>query len=777
MKLKFDISQYFYTLLLAFTLVSVKPAIAQVNPKHQKILQTADSIFKMGDYINSKAYYQYFTRLYPEHEFAKARLDESINLIRSEREQRIVYANFIIKADDLYQDEELDEAILAYQEALKLFSFETYPAKQIRKIKNQIEENKLIREEFESVIKIADAYFSEEAYKNAKIEYQFAISLLPKEEYPKNKLSEVDKLIADEAFMFGIYRQTLAKADSLFANKNYELALGNYQKASNLLPKEDCPKNQISQIKLLLSPLEAYNELLEKADNFYMVRDYISAKNLYQKAIDTKPNDSYPAEMLTKVNEAIANKATTDQEDYENAVAQGDTYLASKQYTEAKNQFEFANRIRPNDKYSIQKLQELEEILNAIQAAEALMKEYNSLISKADVLFTANELEKAESTYQQANNLKPDASYPLEKLREIKNIFKTLEDQKNLDQNYSNAIAKADEFLASKNYVSAKAEFELATRLKADEAYPKAKIKEIDSVLELMNAQQLAEENFNLTIAKADALFDEKKYANAQMEYKKALNYKADAEHPNNRLTQIADIFAQQQEELDRAYQSAISNAQNEIAKNQLLAAKVFLNEALSLKPDETYPAITILQIDTQIEESKARALLQYEPLLKEADQYFNQKAYDRALSYYYQASALLPNEIYPKTMINDIVQIIKDANQRIILDSELMLTNNEIKKYNFEPIPITDRKSNYFLLKLNNVDDARNFKIIFNYGKDNTKNGGLIIRLNKTTESNYYLIRVGGLYKWFSQDNNWVSIQSEGGQLSLSELSISKII
>ena len=753
-----------------------KHADAQVNADHQKIITMADSIFNIGDYLNAKAYYQYIIRLYPENQQAKARLDESINLIHAQRSQRIIYANFIIEADNLYQDAVLEDAVIAYGEAGKLFPFETYPKSQIEKIDHQIKENRLIREEYESVIKTADTYFSEAAYKNAKIEYQFAISLLPKEEYPKSKLVELNKLIADETFMLEVYDKTIAKADSLFLIKSYKLAIDSYRSATDLQPTAAYPKAQITQINILLNPLEAYNKLLEQADNYYLVRDFTNAKNLYKTAAQTKPTDNYPIEMLNKVEQAIASKATTDQEDYENAVKLGDTYFINKEFRAAQQQFEFANRIHPEEDYSKIKLDELAILLDSLQKSEALNEQFSALIGKADIFFSASEFNKAKKIYIQSLEIKPEDSYAKEKLKEIENIFSMREEVKNLEASYASSIEKAEAFLNSKDYDSAKSAFEHALSLKSGEEYPVTMINQIDSVKALIEAQQSAEENYKNTIQQADDLFNQKKFGNAQMAYQKALNYKPDEDYPNSRLTEIGRIFQNQKEELDRAYELAISNAKNEIARNQLQAAKVYLNEALSLKPDEFYPAITILQIDTQIEESKARALLQYEPLLKEADEYFKQKSYDRALSFYYQASALLPNEIYPASRIKEIIQIVNDATSAVLLDSIFRCGENKIQQFNFDVIPVADRKSNYFLLKLKNADATRNFKIYFNYGQNQQKNGGLIIRLNQNSDSDYYLIRIGSLYKWFSEDNNWISIQPEGGEVEISEISISKI-
>ena len=39
----------------------------------------------------------------------------------------------------------------------------------------------------------------------------------------------------------------------------------------------------------------------------------------------------------------------------------------------------------------------------------------------------------------------------------------------------------------------------------------------------------------------------------------------------------------------------------------------------------------------------------------------------------------------------------------------------------------------------------------------------------------NDYIVRVGNQYKWFSEDNNWLSIIPENGNVEISMLRISK--
>lgn len=750
---------------------------AQETIDYQKIILTADSLFNKGNYIDAKAYYQYALRLQPNNQDIKSRLTKSIELLKSQGKEREAYTDYILKADHYYKKEDLENAFNTYQQAIELFPFDKYPNAQVEKIKNQIQEKQLLEQEYQAVIRTADTYFNNAEYKKAKIEYQFAISLIPVEVYPKNKLKELNRLIEDQSFMLKIYTETILIADSSLAKLNYDHAKEYYQKAADLQPNESYPKDQIAQIILLSNPINEYNRLIEQADNYYIVRDFTNARNFYESAAQLKPADPYPAEMINKVAEAIESKATSNQEDFENAVRIGNEHFANNEFNEAKLQFEFANRIKPDEIYCKNKLIEVNQMLDSIQNIGLIDAQYAEAIEKADLYFSANELLKAKDVYSEALRFKPYDAYTQEKLREVENAFKVIEDQKNLETSYAGTISKAEEFLISKNYSSAKTEFQYAATLKPNEVYPQIKITEIDSILIQIEANQTADENYLKTIKDGDILFEQKLYTAAQNSYKKALNYKPDEAYPENKLAEIQQIFQVQKEELNKAYNLAVSNAQNDIANGQLQSAKKFLTEALSLKPEETYLTTTIQQIDHQIAESKQRALTQYQPLLVEADQYFKQKTYDRALSFYNQAAELLPDELYPASRINEILQIIRDATYIVLIDSSTLFENNQLRQFNFEQVAIPDRKSNYVLLNMSNTDAVRNLKIILNFGKDQLKNGGIIIRLHENASSQNYLINIGNQYKWFSEDNNWISIQTEGGAVEISEISISKLI
>jgi hypothetical protein len=106
-------------------------------------------------------------------------------------------------------------------------------------------------------------------------------------------------------------------------------------------------------------------------------------------------------------------------------------------------------------------------------------------------------------------------------------------------------------------------------------------------------------------------------------------------------------------------------------------------------------------------------------------------------------------------------------------LNSQAMIINNgNEKKFSFSAIDPGLRKNNYILLKARSTSKIAP-KVYLNYGKDNTKNGGIVLRnLDKTTLRDF-LISISIQDKWFREENNWISIAVETGGIEITKVQI----
>ncbi|MEA3479174.1 MAG: hypothetical protein U9R60_13390, partial [Bacteroidota bacterium] len=195
---------------------------------------------------------------------------------------------------------------------------------------------------------------------------------------------------------------------------------------------------------------------------------------------------------------------------------------------------------------------------------------------------------------------------------------------------------------------------------------------------------------------------------------------------------------------------------------------------ALNIKPGESYPQRKISEAEVFILAEREAKMKEYRVAIADADKFFNQKIYDKAIDRYMHAFELLPNEAYPIEQVSAIKKIINDNAIVDINQETILIPQNSEKRFAFVPMPVNVRKENYILIKASNPV-ARDFKMLVSYGADGSKNGGFAIRIPESDEPNEFIIRISAQYKWFSEDNNWLSIYPEGGDLEVSLIRISK--
>lgn len=100
------------------------------------------------------------------------------------------------------------------------------------------------------------------------------------------------------------YDNFLAMGDTDYNTSNFENAKINYEKALNLKPIENYPKEKISEIKLLIVKNESYNSLIKAADKSFNAKEYSDAIEYYEDALSVKPNEKYPKTKISEVKDA-----------------------------------------------------------------------------------------------------------------------------------------------------------------------------------------------------------------------------------------------------------------------------------------------------------------------------------------------------------------------------------------------------------------------------------------------------------------------------------------
>ena len=509
------------------------------------------------------------------------------------------------------------------------------------------------------------------------------------------------------------YQSVVKKADKLFNEKKYNESLNIYQDAKKLRPDDKYVNTQIDKINKILSEQKnnetAYQNYIAQADKQFRTQNYPLAKELYSRALEIKPQETYPAQQIAEIDKIISQKNKDEQEklkretDFQHYITEGDDAFKKDVCNKSVQAYRKALEIKPNDPDATQKLKEAEKACKE-QQAQALEKKqkdtkYQQNILKGDSLFNKQKYEDALTFYKTALSIYPQEIYPQDQISEIENILR--KQAKNTESQYKTLIKQGDKAFDNENFKLAKDNYEQALKLKPNETYPKEKIKIIDDILAEMQRIQAEEkakqEQYNNTIAQADNAFKNADYTKALTLYQKATVLLPKEKYPQQKIDEIAKINQALADKMEKDYNSYIQQGDKDyLAKNYNQAINDYKN-ALQIKPNETYPAQRIDEINKILNEiakkeaeNKAKQDA-YKAAIAKADNNFSNKQYDQALTFYKEALTYLPDEIYPKNKIEEISQIKKQKEIDDLYNKAISSADASMKQKKYE-----EAKTNY---------------------------------------------------------------------------------
>ncbi|MCK9422563.1 MAG: hypothetical protein M0Q38_08200, partial [Bacteroidales bacterium] len=668
-------------------------ALKSLDEKYSAAIAGADQLMLDKTYEKARTAYEDAGKLKPSDNYPKTKIAEIDHILQSMATQKALdeqYTTAIRKGDSLLALKVYETSRSAYRDALKIRPEESYPKEKIAEISLALEEmarKAKLDNEYQTIIANADKLFTDKSYTLARTEYSNALALKPAESYPKEKITVIDNLLAGIAAQKATdekYQTAVANADKLMLAKTYDQARAEYIKAGDIKPDEQYPKTKIGEIDKILADLAALKSLDEKysaaiagADQLMLDKTYEKARTAYEDAGKLKPSEIYPKTKLAEIDRILQSLATQKalDEQYATKIRKGDSLLALKVYETSRSAYQDALKIRPEESYPKEKIAEISQALEEMARKAKLDNEYQTIIANADKLFTDKSYTLARTEYSNASALKPTESYPKERITVIDNLLAGIAAQKATDEKYQAVVANADKLMLAKTYDQARIEYVKAGDIKPDEQYPKTKIGEIDKILANQAALKSLNEKYAVTIAKADQLLTSKTFDQAKSEYGNASAMKPEEKYPKEKINQIDSVLASmaRQKALDEEYSAVITDADTKFSSKSFELAKTGYLKALALKPGEQYPEDRIAETDKALTDAaRLKAIdAQYTAALGTADKLLNEKSYEQAKTAYIDAGKIKPGEQYPKDKVSEITAILLDLAQKKSLDEK----------------------------------------------------------------------------------------------------------
>lgn len=248
-------------LILAFFLINVANSYSQKEAEkiaYTRMVKNADSLYLMGNCKSAIDSFKIASTIIKKDFYSLNRIAEieycmqipdsvenncacrKNKIAISTRDKKIREAIILIdRCDSSLAKGNLELAAKYKQDLLKLDILRYLDAKSANSANNA---------SYHLAIKRADQYLEKEDYAAAKTKYQEASAIRPTEKYPKDKINTINKIIADQEK----FRALKIEAETLFAQKNYKLALEKFNKALELQPEDPTIKKRITECKQAL---------------------------------------------------------------------------------------------------------------------------------------------------------------------------------------------------------------------------------------------------------------------------------------------------------------------------------------------------------------------------------------------------------------------------------------------------------------------------------------------------------------------------------------------
>jgi len=508
----------------------------RIKSEYTSAIAKADKDYKAKNFTSAKAFYTSAQELKPSEAYPTSQLAlieseiaafaEQEKLAKAQQEREALYSSLMSEGKSSIDDNSFSDAITKFNEALEVKPNDAQALAAIKQANKQMEDMEADAA-YAQLIESADEQFQAKEFEEARSSYQKAIEARATDKYPVNQIALIEKEIirlereANDAELAAAtqaqYRDALSLADASFEKEDYATAITQYESALKIVPTESEPKNQIKLAKARIEEIAAnekeaanqaktlakYQELISTADGHRDSENFDEAKNTYNLAASVLPNESYPAEQIAAIDKLLAERK-----------AEKDRNLAESE--------------------------------KAAKQAE-MDAQYASFIKSADGYMDQEDFIKAKAEYKKALEVKSDETYPKNQISAIEKVLgeqqlasKKEEEDRN---SYNMHLSDGDKAVMDKDWARARTSFNAALSIYPDEAIPAARLKEID-VLEQKEQDDALEAQFSSLVSKADQNFLTRNYEEAKIQYQEALELKAGNSHCQLRLNKIEEILA-----------------------------------------------------------------------------------------------------------------------------------------------------------------------------------------------------------------------------------------
>ena len=490
-------------------------------------LDAGDALNAQNKYEEALAEYEKALEVFPEDKYTGAQADAIRAILKERKDKQDAYDTAIAQGNTLLEEENFDAAIMQFEIAKEIFPNDNLPkeriaeAKRLQSLYNEkvarfdklmeeanqqalrknfdaaiqklnqaleifpndgqalgllqtMQGSKATNDRYNAYIAEADRLYEAKAYKDAKTQYQGALSVVAGDSYATEMLSRLDPLIAqqdaEEAARIAAEQEAArlaaeaeaarlaaeaeaarlaaeaeaarlaAEAEAARLAAEAEAArLAAEAEAARIAAEEEAARLAAEEAARIAAEEEAarlaaeaaaaaeaerqarIKAILDAADALFNEENLVEAKKKYQEVFAIDEGNATATAKIAQIDGIFAQIAAEAQQRYDAAMAAGNRLMSDENYHDAVGQFQLALVAKPDDAEATAKLAEAER-LNT-QKMAALRADYNKFIKEGDKQYAAKALDKAVENYAKAADLDLGEPYPIEMIDKINRLI------------------------------------------------------------------------------------------------------------------------------------------------------------------------------------------------------------------------------------------------------------------------------------------------------------------------------------------------------------------
>ena len=637
--------------------------LEEENAKNEgitKLLSEGEVLMAAQNWEGAKGKFNEVMTLAPTNATAIAKIkeiDAKLLELKNAADKEAKFNDWVAKGDADASADKLPTAITNYKEALKLKADESVQQK-INTIQATIDQRAGESEKnakYDVAIKEGDKLFAEKKYEGAKTKYQDASAIKSSENYPKDQIVAIDKLITEQNSAKEKQDQItklLAEGTTLLTAKDYQPAKTKFEEVLTIDNANATAQTKLNEVNAALAKLmdqeakdKEFNQLKQEGLDLLSQSQLNPAKTKFQAALQVKDD----ADVKKKIAEIDATlKAATDKEaKIASLLTDGQKQLDAKSFATAKSKYEEVLTLDGSNQEAQQKLLVIADELAKQMNAEQQNAEFLKLKKEGMDLAKANDYSNAKSKLQQALSMKEDSEVSA-KITEIDGIISA--DQAKKDK-INSLLNDGQNLFSQAKFTDAKSKFQEVIALESSNATAISQIKLIDAELAKLNSAEQQKAEFEKLKKDGFDLATAKNWNPAKANLAQALGIQEDAS-VRQKISEIdAAIAAEgQNAQMDQQYAALMTSANDLAAKKNYLEAINKYKEASTLKPNEQLPKSKVAELNTILDGQAKNAELdaKYNGFLEKGDELVMTKDYAGAITEYNKALALKPTEQVP---------------------------------------------------------------------------------------------------------------------------------